>query len=350
MLAGNAVAVATGVGSMPGVSASEANEVVAGELPDLPFLPELPGRGPGGDIVGRTMGLMSALAPDLSVEPIPTGWRLTGSRTRTMRVAQSWVTEDLDLAEEQYGGSEGRLKVQLAGPWTLAAAIETAGTNLALADEGLVAELTAALAGAAGDLVAELGRRLPNRSVILQIDEPSIAGVLRGRIRTASGFGRYEPVPIGVAAAALLRVVEGSGAGLHVLHSCGDFPYEVSRAAGFGAISLDLLRLPRPASATAVGEDPLELVQAAIAQQIESGVQLYAGVVSTNLGVDDRLADTAGVGENVLTSLWSRTGLDRARLRDVVVTPTCGLGGRTWPQARHALSASLEVARRLNES
>ena len=44
----------TGVGSMPGTDPHEAAAVVAGEVPDLPHLVELPGRGPGADLVGRT--------------------------------------------------------------------------------------------------------------------------------------------------------------------------------------------------------------------------------------------------------------------------------------------------------
>ena len=44
---------ATGVGSLPGTEPREAAALVTGELPDLPHLPELPGRGPGADMVGR---------------------------------------------------------------------------------------------------------------------------------------------------------------------------------------------------------------------------------------------------------------------------------------------------------
>src|SRR5262245_61367732 len=39
------VASATGIGSMPGTDPARACAVVLGELPDFPFLPELPGRG-----------------------------------------------------------------------------------------------------------------------------------------------------------------------------------------------------------------------------------------------------------------------------------------------------------------
>ena len=49
---------ATGIGSMPGTDPAEAMRVIAGELPGFPHLPELPARGPGADLTGRTAGLL----------------------------------------------------------------------------------------------------------------------------------------------------------------------------------------------------------------------------------------------------------------------------------------------------
>ena len=51
---------ATGVGSWPGTDAeeyAEAVRVVLGEDPDLPYLPELPGRGAAAGMVGRTLAI-----------------------------------------------------------------------------------------------------------------------------------------------------------------------------------------------------------------------------------------------------------------------------------------------------
>jgi hypothetical protein len=49
-----------------------AARIVAGELPDFPYLPELPARGPGADLAGRT----AALLIDMPVETTPGGWRI----------------------------------------------------------------------------------------------------------------------------------------------------------------------------------------------------------------------------------------------------------------------------------
>ena len=48
----------TGMGSWPGTSAREAVRAVRDLLGDgVPHVPELPARGPGADMVGRTVGL-----------------------------------------------------------------------------------------------------------------------------------------------------------------------------------------------------------------------------------------------------------------------------------------------------
>ena len=68
----NSFAAATGVGSWPGTSPRRAAEVVVGELPRLPYLPELPARGVGADLIGRA----GALLVDIAIDTVPRGYRI----------------------------------------------------------------------------------------------------------------------------------------------------------------------------------------------------------------------------------------------------------------------------------
>ncbi len=70
---------ATGVGSLPGIDIAEAQRTVLGELPDLPHLAELPARGPGADMIGRT----AALLVELPVELYAARWRVASRPGRT---------------------------------------------------------------------------------------------------------------------------------------------------------------------------------------------------------------------------------------------------------------------------
>ena len=92
--------VATGVGSMPHDDPREAAAVVAGELPDLPHLAELPGRGPGADMLGRA----AAVLVDLHVDVQPSGWRLVDRPGRDERRARAYLSHDLDELEAACAG------------------------------------------------------------------------------------------------------------------------------------------------------------------------------------------------------------------------------------------------------
>lgn len=182
---------ATGIGSMPGTDPLEAARVVAGELPDFPHLAELPGRGPGADITGRA----AALLVDIPAEVTPRGWRIAERPGRDLRRARSMLSSDLDAMEEVLDGYDGLLKVQVCGPWTLAATLEQPRSlNAALADPGLVADLAASLAEGAAAHVAEVAKRVPRATLAVQFDEPALPAVAAGAVPTASGLSRIRAV------------------------------------------------------------------------------------------------------------------------------------------------------------
>src|SRR5579864_8666290 len=170
---------------MPGTDPAEAMRVVAGELPDFPYLPELPDRGPGADLTGRT----AALLVDLPVEVTPRGWRLAERPGRDLARARSMLSSDLDVLEEMLDGFRGPVKVQLCGPWTLAATLELPRTlNVAIADPGAVADLTVSLAEGAAAYAADVAKRVPGAQVVVQFDEPALPSVAAGLVPTASGL------------------------------------------------------------------------------------------------------------------------------------------------------------------
>lgn len=70
----------TGVGAWPGIDVHEVAVTIRDLCPDFPHLAELPERGPGAEMIGRTMGLISQVANDFSVSTVPMGWRLTRDR------------------------------------------------------------------------------------------------------------------------------------------------------------------------------------------------------------------------------------------------------------------------------
>lgn len=320
---------------MPGTSVAEATAVVAGELVELPHLVELPARGAGADLIGRTGALLAAVSADLALETVPTGWRRGGQLTRETRRAASWLGEDLDRAQEVLGGSEGSFKLQVCGPWTWMAGVESGAGQPLLRDEGFRGDLADAWGEAVAQHVRNVSARLPGRRLVLQVDEPMLPAVLDGRISTASGFGSLAAVGEPEAAQLLRRAAESLAAPV-VLHCCDAFPFGVAAAAGVHGISWDCA--PRPAGGTdpSLAGDGAEHVAAAF----EAGVRIVLGAVPAT-GPVDVPACWAAVQE-----LWRRTGLAPHALSDAGVSPACGLAGATLPSARAALSAAVELRRR----
>src|SRR5262245_9884373 len=194
---------------MPGTDPAEACRVVFGELPEFPFLPELPGRGPGADLVGRT----AALLVDLPVQVTPRGWKLTDRPGRDATRAAGYWSHDLDALEEIADGYSGPLKIQACGPWTLAASLELSrSVNPVLADLGAVADLTASLAEGLAAHAADVRKRVPAATLVVQLDEPSLPAVLAGRVPTASGLGAVAAADRAVAAQRLAAGLSAAAA------------------------------------------------------------------------------------------------------------------------------------------
>ena len=324
---------ATGIGSLPGEDPPEAVRLVLDELPDLPHLPELPARGAGADMVGRG----AALLVDLPVDVQPSGWRLVDRPGRDLRRAADLLARDLDALERAADGYAGPLKLQVTGPWTLAATVELHYGDKAVSDRGATRDLVQSLAEGVRRHVADVGRRLPGARLVLQVDEPSLPAVLAGRVPTASGYGALSAVEETLAQSGLAEVLAAAvdaGAVHTVAHCCAPRPpLELFRRAGAGSVSFD---------AALVGQAQDD----ALGTAVEAGVALWLGVVP---GTDADLAPLPDTVDGV-RRLWGRLGFAPERLpASVVVTPACGLAGASPAYARAALRRVLQTGRALAE-
>ncbi|MEV0093189.1 methionine synthase [Streptomyces sp. NPDC050738] len=321
---------ATGIGSMPGGDARETAKTVVGSFEDFPYLAELPARGPGADMLGRTIGMLVEMYAHVE----PSGWRVSDRPGRDTKRARSWLGEDLDAIEEFTQGYEGPLKIQAVGPWTLAAGLELRGGESALGDPGACRDLAGSLAEGLRAHLADVRRRVPGAQVVLQLDEPSLISVLRGQIRTASGYRTHRAVDRQVVEGTL-REVMGVTEGPSVVHSCApDVPFALLRRAGAAGISFDFSLLT-------------ERDEEAIGEAVEGGTRLFAGVVP---GTEGPLSDPAGSVMGVRT-LWRRLGLNPGTLAEsLVITPSCGLAGASPAYARAALAHCARAARSLADN
>jgi methionine synthase II (cobalamin-independent) len=316
---------ASGVGSLPGTDPAEALRLVLGELPDLPHVPELPARGPGADLIGRSAALLVDLAFDLT----PAGWRLVPRPGIDQRRAREFLARDLDALTDVADDYTGLLKVQAAGPWTLAAGLERSRGDRAVVDAGARRDLAQSLTEGLSGFAADVAARVPGARVVVQLDEPSVPAVLQGGLPTVSGFGKLSAVEAHVVEQELAAVVAALPKPV-VVHCCAQrAPLDLFRAAGADALSFDL-----------------GLVQDldAVGTAVEAGVHLVPGVVP---GTDTDLPAAKATASRV-QAWWRELGFPADQLpAAVTLTPSCGLAGASPGYARTAMAHVREAAKYL---
>ncbi|MFC6713263.1 methionine synthase [Branchiibius cervicis] len=317
----------SGVGSWPGTDPLTAARQVRDLLSDngIPYVVELPDRGPGADMIGRT----AAALVDLEVDLQPSGWRLAPTADRNVRRGRAFLRDDLEVLSETYDGWQGPLKVALTGPWTLAGSLRLPRGERVVTDAGACRDLVQSLGEAVRVLAAQVQDAVPGAQVIVQLDEPGLPAVLDGSLRSASGLNQLRPVDQPVVRDALAAIRDAHD-GRVVLHCCAPgVPTALLRSMDV-EVSLDTALLT-PAAWEGVAE------------LVESGRTLWAGAVPT-----DAAGSHPGPFVDALARAWHRVGLPDAALADLMVTPACGLATRRDPVRiqRLAVDAASALAER----
>lgn len=174
---------AFGLGPLPGTNFSPAADVVLSESP-LPHIPQLPDRGVGSDLIGRTAALLS-----IPVARGPRGWRVAARASKDA----DRMERDLDHLEELWHGKVDTVKVQLAGPFTLAAEIEMANGHRMITDPGALRDLTDALLEVSEGHRRDVEKRFG--ASVLQLDEPRLPEVVAGMLKGATDFETIRAIP-----------------------------------------------------------------------------------------------------------------------------------------------------------
>ncbi|KLO29417.1 methionine synthase [Mycolicibacter heraklionensis] len=329
----SAFATGTGLGSWPGTSARAAAEVVVGELGDsLAHLVELPGRGVGADMIGRA----GALLVDIAIDTAPRGYRLAARPGAVTRRAVSLLGEDVDALEEAWEvaglrGSGHPVKVQAAGPLTLAAEVELANGHRAITDPGAVRDLAASLAEGLKTHRAGLARRL-DTPVVVQLDEPSLTAAVTGRLAGVTALSPVAAIDEAVATALLDGCAETIG-GEVLVHSCAaGLPWNVLQRSSITALALDCTAL-----------------ESADYDQIGAFVDAGRTVV---MGLVPALAPARRPSMEELAAavaaITDRIGFARAVLAERVgISPVCGLAGASAAWARTAVGLVRKVGEAL---
>ena len=200
---------ASGLGEFPGTQIIDALHRVRGELghPHLPFLPELPERGWQGTTLARTIATLSGM----ELEGASYGWRLVHARgggTRESARARSRYVLDINALADVVGGESSgasapedaapSFKIQLCGPYTLAARVYAPNGERAISDAGAARDIRDAFLEGLGESISLIRQALnqPEARLTVQLDEPELGRIISGTIPTVSGFRTIPAVSV----------------------------------------------------------------------------------------------------------------------------------------------------------
>lgn len=320
-----------GLGPVPGTDMATAADVIQGEAGNALHIPQLPERGLGSDVVGRTLALM----PGLHADPGPRAWRLSARPQLASRRAADAMARDLDTLQETWGESQETVKIQLLGPISLAAALELPGGRRAITDRGAVQDLTATLKAAIALHQADVARRFSAR-VSVQLDEPALADVLTGNLAGTSDFDTIPALPAERARA----VLEDFRAD----YLAATVDWEVARAAGTLLVPAGT-NLSAPRDLDGAGEH--------LSRGGRLGIAVWPGNQGTGVNTPaDEDPDAAPRASAIALARWfDEMGLDRALLAthvDVYPDPRALFPQNAVNTERNtpaaAASASLRIA------
>ncbi|MHB8926537.1 MAG: uroporphyrinogen decarboxylase/cobalamine-independent methonine synthase family protein [Bacillota bacterium] len=341
MLSFEPMARPTGIGSLPFADPDEACRFVQERLPDIPFWPQLPRRGPRENMYLQFSPGLPGLVeegPDLVFDRPPDyDDRLAHLYQRYLDGDADWPL-DRDHAAGFYAMTERHaaglrralaIKGQVTGPVSYGLTVTGRDKRLLLYDEVAFDAVVKGLALQARWQEGALRRFNP--TTIIFLDEPSMAA-----------FGSaYYNLDRGRVIGAIREVTAGL-TGLTGVHCCGNTDWPVLIDAGLDVLSFDAYYYARN----------LSLYPEAVAAFLARGGVLAWGIVPTDTS-DAVKEDVPSLVARLEEALgwFAEKGLDKGLvLRQSLITPSCGLG--SWPEAtaRHVFDlvrgVSAEIRRR----
>jgi hypothetical protein len=318
---------ATSIGSLPHQDADAAAALVLRCVPELPAAPQLPNRSPLEGMVAQWVRAIDGVdvdAADGSISVRAALDSLACIDTTFDPVAHGGLLAFLDVAAAQPVPPK-RVKVQCAGPLTIA---------VALVDAGVEADTAFALGARAARLWSRalhelVAARLPDTALLCCFDEPAL-------VRWASDAAADGDLVDRETATDLLSGALAAPTCVTAVHVCGRGNLRLALDAGPRVVHFDVAALDLDDAAP-------------LSRYLEGGGWVIWGAVPSDRPVGEQAAPMW----KALLDTWcelTRRGCDPSRLRSqALVAPACGLAGHGVSQAERTLLLAREIGGRVHD-
>ncbi|HZD71357.1 MAG TPA: hypothetical protein VFA45_21365 [Actinomycetes bacterium] len=325
------------MGGMPHADPRACVDAAVSACPDLPFWPTRPLAVTAEEMVRQ----WSSGLPGVGEHELPAraaGATVTGDKAASSAGTRPvWVGRDRapgrpGLPAEAVGTLEpfiralrrrpdGWLKLQAAGPVTLALALQAGGRE-ALAVPSARGPLAIGYAARIRSLVTRVREALPGWRVVLVLDEPSLGHPLVAA----------QPQ----LALELWRTLGSTGADVTGLHCCATPPWGLVLDLDPQLVSFDAIR-----DGDAAADDP------AFRRLVEGGAAVAWGLLPGGADRAGGAGDPDAIAERLLDLVeWTAGDYLPEVLARSLVTPTCGLAALSEAEAARRLSLAASVGSR----
>jgi len=318
---------ATSIGSLPHQDADAAAALVLRCVPELPAAPQLPNRSPLEGMAVQWARAIDGVEVDPADGSISIRTRLDPLScidTTFDPIAHGGLLAFLDVAAAQPMVPK-RVKVQCAGPLTLAVALVDAGvdTDTAFALGARAARLWSRA------LQALVASRLPEAALLCCFDEPAL-------VRWNADADLDVDLVDRETATDLLSSALVAPSCLTAVHVCGCGNLRLALDAGPRVLHFDVAALDLDDAAP-------------LSRYLEAGGWVIWGAVPSDRPVGEHAAPMW----KALLDTWcelTRRGCDPSRLRSqALVAPACGLAGHGVSQAERTLLLAREIGGRVHD-
>lgn len=292
--------VAFGLGDMPGADIASAADIISGEC-SLVFIPQLPARGVGSQLLGQTLAMLK----DMPIDARARTWVLTARPQRSTWRTWDRLEADLDTCQAIWPRLDA-LKFQVLGPWSLAASIELSNGHKAITDTGALRDITESFIHGIQNHCADLSRRFDCR-LELQIDEPKLPALAQGTLPGATDFDVLPAIPEIELGQRLHQVVERLSESVTIrLNSTQYVPlWQVVKTSGITELSIAPGMLHTTAHFDGLGD------------AIAHGCRIGLGITHAGDSIDTALEHPRTKAQAV-ARLWDKLGFDRSTLAKTV--------------------------------
>ncbi len=331
---------ATGIGSLPHTDPREAVADVLARLPEMPYWPQLPARGPAEDMnLQYAPALEPLLAPDYQGRRVVAfaGGEREAALAAFYERLFSGELEGFGLAPEMAAGLAAFLeaaagsdcrwvKGQVTGPFTLASAVSGPDGKALLFDEEAAQALAQGLGAAAAAQAKQLA--VLGKPVVIFFDEPGLAGY--GSAFTPAS----RELVVGLLSAAFGEA-RGRAELIVGVHVCANTDWSLIVEAGADILNLDSFGYG----------DNLLLYPEAVSELMGRGGAVAWGAVPTQQWQGSETAAELWAGLERLLAGLEEKGLARELIASQsLVTPSCGMGSLDPPRSRAILEATRQVS------